>query len=203
MAFGSIFRNWQRDERGTITIEFLLWMPFLAFWLVASTALFDAYKSRSHASKAAHVMSDIMSRQVEVNDAFVDDLYLLQASLLPYAPPGTLARVSTVQYLAADDTYRVQWSVPVGGGQAMTNDNIPLTILPEMADFDTIIITELSVPYQPFTHWAEIEVTEWSFALISRPRYVSAIAMLADDEPQETSALETGTGALMSASSEK
>ena len=42
MTLGSIFRDWQRDERGTMTIEFLLWMPVLASWLVVSTAFFDA-----------------------------------------------------------------------------------------------------------------------------------------------------------------
>ena len=199
MALGSIFANWQRDERGTMTVEFLLWMPILSFWLVVSTALYDAYKSRRHASNAVHVMSDIMSRQVEVTDSFASDLYMLQAKLLPNAPPGAQGRVTTIQYLADDDTYQVLWSMPVGGGEMMTNDEIPLTILPEMADFDTVIVTELAVPYQPFTHWAKIEVTEWSFAVVSRPRYVSAVAMLANAYvvAQETG----GAGTSMSESS--
>ena len=146
-------------------------------------------------------MSDIMSRQVEVTDAFVDDLFTLQDKLLPRAPAGTRTRISSVQYLAVDDTYQVLWSEPFGGGEAMANEDIPLSILPEMADFDTIIITELTVPYQPFTHWAKIEVTEWSFALVSRPRYVSAIAMISTEtetaessetEPDETSSAVNG-----------
>jgi hypothetical protein len=178
MTLGFIFRDWMRDERGTITIEFLLWLPVLSFWLVASTAFFDAYKSRGHASKAAHVMSDITSRQVEVTETFVRDLYALQAKLLPGAPAGTVARITSVRYSADEDHYEVLWSTPLGGGSAMTDHDIPRAILPAMANFDTVIVTELSVPYQPFTQWANIEISEWSFAVVSRPRYVSAIAMI-------------------------
>ena len=58
----------------------------------------------------------------------------------------------------------------------MADVDIPLTLLPQMSDFDTVILTELSVPYQPFSSWAQIEVTNWSFALVSRPRFVSSIA---------------------------
>jgi len=169
---------WKHDERGTITIEFLLWLPVLAFWFVGSAAFFDAYKSRNDAAKAAHTLSDIASRQIEISDAFLDELYLLENNLLPRAPAGKRLRVSSIQYTAVDDTYQVLWSQPLGGGVVMASADIPLTILPVMADLDTVILTELSTPYQPFTNWAKIEVTEWSFTLVSRPRFVSSIAKI-------------------------
>ncbi|HUS53298.1 MAG TPA: hypothetical protein VMY41_04735 [Thermohalobaculum sp.] len=178
MNAGNLFHDCRRDERGTITIEFVLWTPVLALWLVASAAFFDAYKSRNDASKAAQTLADIASRQIEVSDTFLNELYALQDNLLPRAPEGTLVRVSSVQYVAAVDEYQVLWSAPLGGGEAMAQENIPLGILPAMADFDTVILTELVVPYRPFTNWAKIEMTEWSFALVSRPRFVSAIAKI-------------------------
>lgn len=183
MEFGVVLRgrwhDWRRDERGTITIEFLLWMPVLAFWLVASATFFDAYKSRSDAAKAAHTLADILSRQVEVSNAFLGDLFTLETNLLPRLPASAQVRVSSVQYAAATDTYQVLWSEPLGGnGEAMVDATIPLGILPDMADLDTVVLTELSAPYQPFSNWARIEVTAWSFTLVSRPRFVSAIAKI-------------------------
>ena len=171
-----ILRGWQRDEYGSITIEFVLWLPVLAFWLVVSTAFFEAYKSRSDAMKAAQTLTDIMSRQVEVDNAFIDELYALQDQLLPRAPAGTRLRVTSVQYVGADDEYQVQWSQAAGGGQPLVTATISQEIFPQMADLDTVILTELDVPYQPFTDWGGIGNRTWSFALVTRPRFVSAIA---------------------------
>ena len=170
----SILRDWQRDEHGSITIEFLLWLPLLAFWLVVSVAFFDAYKSRDDTAKAAHTLSDIMSRQVEVSNAFFDELYELQGELLPRTPEGKWLRVTSIQYVGGE--HQVQWSRAVGGGEPIAAEDIPQEIIPEMAEFDSVILTELYVPYQPFTDWARIDVHTWSFVLFTRPRFVSAIA---------------------------
>ncbi|HUS54389.1 MAG TPA: hypothetical protein VMY41_10345 [Thermohalobaculum sp.] len=178
IEFWIMLINWRRDERGTLTIEFLLWLPILAFWLVVSAAFFDAYKSRNDAAKAAHTLSDITSRQVVVTDAFLEELFTLQDKLLPRAPEGKLLRVTSIRYSAEDEEYQVLWSEALGGGQPLTDEDIPLSIMPAMADLDSIILTELSVPYQPFTKWARITANTWSFSLISRPRFVSAIAMI-------------------------
>ena len=171
-----ILRDWRRDERGTITIEFVIWVPVLAFWLVVSAAFFDAYKSRSDAMKATQTLTDIMSRQVEVTNAFIDELYALQDQLLSRAPAGTRLRVSSIQYSGVDNEYQVLWSRTAGGGQPLVTPALSQEFFPQMADLDTVILTELDVPYQPFTDWGGIGNRTWSFALVTRPRFVSAIA---------------------------
>ena len=172
--------GWLRDEHGSVTIEFVLWTPFLCTWLVISAVLFDAYKSRYDAAKAAHTLSDIISREVEVDDAFFLDLYELQERLLPRAPAGARLRVTSIQYLAEDEEederYRVLWSEGLGGADPMVDETIPLRIMPEMANFDTVILTELHIPYRPFSDWAGIEVDTWSYRLVARPRFIAAIA---------------------------
>jgi hypothetical protein len=173
-----LLRALLRDERGTITIEFLLWMPVLAFWLVVSALYFEAYKSRSDAMKAAHTLTDIMSRQVEVTDAFIAELYALQRRLVSRAPAGTRLRISSVQYSETDEEYQVLWSRAIGGDEPLTTEMISQRFFPEMADLDTVILTELSVPYHPFTSWAGIGQRTWSFALFTRPRFVSQVAIL-------------------------
>lgn len=167
-----------RDEQGTVTIEFLLWMPLLAFWMMGSVAFFDAYKTRSDLSKAAHTLSDILSRQVEVSDGFFDEIYALQAKLLPRVVHGNELRVSSIQYQALDDTYHVVWSKALGGDPPLAAEFIPTHLLPEMADLDTVILTEVAAPYEPVSNWTLIDTDEWSFVLVSRPRFVSAIAKI-------------------------
>jgi Flp pilus assembly protein TadG len=166
----------RHDERGTITIEFLLWLPVFIFWIVISVSSFDAFRSRDEAAKAAHTLSDIMSRQTEVTDTFFTELSDLQDKLLPRAPASKWLRVTSVMYTGGD--YQVQWSRSLGGGIPLTNDDIPLALLPTMADLDTVVITEVHSPYQPIANYTGITVTEWGISLVSRPRFVSEIAMI-------------------------
>lgn len=175
-GIGRVLGRWQRAERGSITIEFMLWLPLLAFWLVASVAFFDAYKSRSDAAKAAHTLSDIMSRQVEMSNAFADELFALEDKLLPRVSAGKRLRISSIQFAA--EAYRVQWSRALGGGQPLADAEIPLALLPVMADLDTVVLTELYVPYQPVADWAGIPARAWVFAIVARPRFVSAIGKI-------------------------
>ncbi len=166
-----------RDERGSLTIEFLLWLPILAFWLVVSLAFFQAYTSRNDASNAAHALSDIMSRQTEVTDGFIAELYNLQNRLLPNAPQGTQLRVSSIEYDGDEQVHRVLWSSAIGV-EPFPSTEISVSVLPAMADNDTVILTELNVPFQPFSTWARIGSRTWRFAKVVRPRFVPAVAML-------------------------
>ncbi len=169
------FQRWAFDEHGSITVEFVIWMPLLAFWFVVSVAFFDAYKSRSDASKAAHTITDLISRQVDVDEAFLDELFALKGKLLPRVPSNSLMRISSIQYDINNDQYQVVWSSVRGSALPLTDIEVPIALLPQMAHLDSIILTELSVPYQPFTSWAGIDVTDWDFAIVSRPRFVTAI----------------------------
>jgi len=174
----SLPRRFGRDERGSLTVEFVIWVPILALWLVVSAAFFDAYKSRYDAVKAAQTISDIVSRQIEVDADFVTGLYLLQDSLLPRAPAGTKLRVTSIQYYELTDSYHVIWSNSMGGRPAMTDEEIPVDLLPQMADLDSVVLTELSVPFEPFSSWANITASSWDFELVARPRFVSSVAMI-------------------------
>lgn len=172
-------RRFLGDEGGSVTIEFVLWVPVLLVWFVVSAVFFDAYISRNRAANVAYTMTDILSRQTEVDDAFIVELFNLQEVLLPDAPPGRRFRVSSIRYEAADDRYVVLWSRAYGGpdplpeGQPVTSD-----VLPTMADLDTVILMELEVPYRPFSNWAGIGERFWTFRLVTRPRFVSQVPMM-------------------------
>jgi len=167
-----------RDERGTITIEFVIWLPLLMFWFVASVAFYQAYKSRNDASNVAHTLTDILSRQVEVNDAFFTELYALQDQLMPNAPAGATLRVTNVRYDAGNTRYEVLWSRAIGGPLPYPAGEIVSEIFPQMAGGDTVVLMELSIPYASFTDWDGVGDRTWNFAMVARPRFVSSISLV-------------------------
>lgn len=165
---------WWGDEKGTLTIEFLLWLPYLALWFIASTIFYDAYKSRNEAANAAYTLSDIITRQTEVDNQFLDSLYTLQDRLLPQADGVRTLRISSIQF--SGGKYQVLWSRSMGGGSVMKDADIPIQIMPAMAELDTVILTELAVPFIPFANWVGVRARTWSFDLVSRPRFASQVA---------------------------
>jgi len=164
-----------RDERGSLTAEFVLWVPVLGFWFALSVGVFDAYKSRNAAAKTANTIADIITREDTVDNAFLDNLLLLEQRLLPRAPSGEQLRISSIQYTAANG-YTVRWSRAMGGGQqSLTDADIPLGIMPTMAELDTIILTEVDIPWDPFDFVSVVDPQPWSFEIVARPRFVTEI----------------------------
>lgn len=171
----SQFRAFLRDERGSLTIEFVLWVPLLGFWFALSCATFDAYKSRNEAAKAANTIADIITREQQVTDDFLDDIYALEQRLLPRVPAGHELRVTSI--LFQDDAYSVHWSSVRGPGtqQPMTSEQLENLTVPTMADGDSIILVEINVPWEPILSVVVLERRSWSFDIVARPRFVDAI----------------------------
>lgn len=175
-SFSAVLTTFWRDEEGSLTIEFVLWLPYLALWFIASTIFFDAYKSRNEAANAAYTLSDVITRQTEVDDTFLASLYTLQDRLLPAADGVRRLRISSIQMVAGKP--QVLWSRAMGGGAALLDEDIPLELLPPMADLDTVILTDFSVPFRPFASWVGVSARTWDFRLVSRPRFASQIAKI-------------------------
>lgn len=166
-------RRLRRDERGSITIEFLLWVPVLVAWLVFSVPVFNAYLSRNQTAKAAHTLADIVSRKSAWSDDGFVELYQLQGKLLTTARQGFDLRVTSVQRVGAD--YLVRWSSASGGLQPLTAETFPWPDVPAIADLDSLVYTEVVVPWTPFTAVPGLTAHTWRFGIASRPRFVSAI----------------------------
>ncbi len=166
-------KRFAQDEEGSITIEFVIWVPILMLWLIGSLAFFDGYRERGRAAKASHVISDILSRQVEVSQDYVDELGELLDELLPGTPAGKWIRVTSITY--SGGVYSVQWSSVTGDGAPMTNDDIPLDMMPTMAANDTVVVTETHVPFTPMLDWVGMDSNVWESFLPNRPRFVASV----------------------------
>ena len=169
------FRNFGRDETGTMTVEFVVVFPLLMLWFVGSFVFFQTYRNYSQAEKASFAIADIMSRQSEVDSAFLDELKPLFEGMQPKPSVGEWVRFSSISF-DVDDGYEIIWSRSVGGGSALVDTDTMTEFLPAMMDGDTIILTETYVPYKPMVDWVGIPELTWANRVVTRPRYVSAVA---------------------------
>lgn len=179
-----VLKRFARDERGSITLEFVIWLPFLLFWVVFSLGVFLAMDNRADAAKATYTISDIVSRYTTtLTRDDVDDLRALMNQLLPNSANG-LMRISSIEF--DQGSYTVQWTACFGNIPPMTNDEIPLNVVPQYMDNkDTVIVTETFTPYLPILvpvpsisgdrGYAVPNSLSWQIGVASRPRFVSKI----------------------------
>lgn len=173
-------------ETGSVSMEFILIWPFLLLWLVASYVFFDVYKSQSKSAKAAYTISDIISRQEEVDTALLDDLDVLLDKLLPRSSDQKWMRISSVFFNGTD--YEVDWSYPMNPppngdpyqnkADPMTDEMIPLPIMPQLASTDSVILVEINIPYDPIVSNIGLTDQTWEPRIIVRPRYIAKIAKI-------------------------
>lgn len=189
MSLQRRFARFLRDERGNLTVEFMLWLPVLVFWLILSLVLFDAYKSRNDASKAAYVIADLVSRESVLTEDRLDMLYALQDEMIPRADPDKGLRITNVKCERKDSTspcdYQVLWSVKpssvpstVAGMDPITADeDLPEELFPPaMRDEEEMLLVEMHAPFSPLVDWVGIGANNWVFRIVTRTRYVVGLA---------------------------
>jgi hypothetical protein len=167
-----------RDESGSATLEFLIWLPWLCLWLIFSAAVFIGWDSRSSAAKAAYTTSDLLSRLDTLNSARLNQIVALHDRLALASPGTTRSRFSSIRRLvpldANDPTeeprFEVLWSCAYGFENAMTDSYIPSELIPAMQPLDTVWIVEHQVPFTPISRWGGLEAFDWSNVQITRSR---------------------------------
>lgn len=186
-------RRFARDERGNLTMEFVLWVPVLMFWLMLSLVVYDAYSTRNRASKAAYTISDIISRKSVLDSTTLEQVYLLQQKLLPRAGENKALRITNIRCNKEleDDpcTYEIVWSikkVPEGGLDGYevidTLEKLPVGLLPPMRDREEVLLVDLNVPFKAISEWVGIDAQEWEVRVVTRTRYVAGLSLGQDLE---------------------
>ena len=167
-----------QDEHGSISIEFVVIMPLLLFLMTGGLAYWDAFHSNTQTARVAFAINDIMSRHDVVDDTDMTYLYDLQLKMLPADLDETTLRITSICF--EDDLHRVLWSyrqVAEGAPDPgpLLEENIPVSILPDMEPQDSVILTEVSARWQPHFLNVGIGTHVWRSALVTRPRFVKII----------------------------
>lgn len=184
----SAFETFRRDERGSLTIEFCLWVPVLIFWLVLSITVYDTYRSRMQASNVAFIISDIVSRLTEFTTQNLTDIEALQTELLIGVPGQAELRITSVTCIkAAPDlpcTYTVNWSVRSSSSSSLaiiTNPNeLPVLLFPTMQDREEILLVDQTVPHTPISASVGLAPRSWDTRLVTRSRNSRGLAATPD-----------------------
>lgn len=165
------------DEEGAISVEFVITFPLLMFWFIGSFVYFDAYRSSSQTAKVAYAISDFMSRQEDaVTSEVVDKLVDLQTKMMPHRLEDLGLRITSICFVEEEGAYKVMWSDARGVYKGapmdeLTDLDIPIDILPIMADQDSIILTEVYAVWSPHANWVGLTTLTWKNRPVIRPRF--------------------------------
>lgn len=167
-----------RNEEGAISVEFVIILPLLLSWYVGSFAFFDGFRDYNVATKAGYTIGDILSRQTEIDNDYLDGMEALLEQLT-WADDAVYIRVSSVTF-TTDDGYEVDWSYVTAEANALTTEMIYLfdldeDYLPIMSSGESIIVVETYVPYVP-AFGVGATARTWHHVVVTRPRFTSRLA---------------------------
>lgn len=188
------------EERGTLTMEFVCWLPLLLFWMIGTVALFEGYSRRNEAAKAHYTVTDALSRSETASHQDMASFHALYELLTPSFPRGEVMRITQIAYIEVDGemVYAVDWSCAfprerdedgnVVGIATYDHDDVPVGLMPSLALNQRILLVQSAVPYVPaFTLSGLIESRLLDFDTITRLRRVPALELTSTgdvcDEP--------------------
>lgn len=191
------FRGKIGEESGTITIEFVIVFPLLVAWFLGSFIYFDAYRSNTLSAKVAFTISDLMARSNQVTPADMALYYDVQERMMPGRISESYLRISSICYRerevagVTEGEYRLHWSdvhddywdsssgLPENVEKYTDDADIPVALMPLMADGDSVILTEVFAVWTPIAEqisgYMGLERSIWTNRLVERPRFVTVI----------------------------
>lgn len=150
-AFLRHLRRFAGDTRGNISIEALIWLPFILFVLAATFSLHDAFRYKALNTKAAYTISDAISRETDpIDPAYLDGMVEL-LNFLVRPGGGSSLRVTLVRYDGNNNTYHTEWSKTRGSLSSLQTAQLAdmHDQLPRMLHNERVIVVETETYYDP------------------------------------------------------
>jgi len=174
--FKNILRRFSGETTGSISVEFMLILPLLFWWYAASFIFYDAFSTHSKSVKVSYMISDILSRQTEIDNAYLDGLETFVKYMTRV--DGVWVRITSVQYSDVNG-YEVVWSYSTGTEAALVTSvlyshQVVEDFLPIMASGETILLAETYVDYDPAYDVGFLART-WSNVIVTRPRFAPQV----------------------------
>lgn len=171
----SLMTRFRASEVGATTVEFMIVMPLVIFWFGGSFTFFQAYSESTRAVKATYTIADILSRQLEVDNDYIDDMNTLYASIMSKDTNDVWIRVSSIEM--TEDGLELDWSQPFGMHLPLEDDtDIPTELIPTLVEGETVILVESHTPYTPFQSYIGIEARTLTKKVVVSPRFNSKLA---------------------------
>lgn len=186
MGFVRFLKSLRRNDTGTASIELLLMVPMFVLIIGMTMTSYGYFKASSRDAKAAYAMADAISRETRnINPDFMTTLRKMQ-SFITDTENGVGFRISVVDYSPYKKDYRIRWSRKRQNGEIA----IPAADLerlrpnlPNLANFETILVMETFLNHQPFRSVVGLEPVQFRHVAISRPRNGPQICWSTDTDP--------------------
>lgn len=172
----ALLANFWTDTRGSVTVEFILAMPFVFWAFMATYVYFDGYHQSTANLKAAYTISDLISRETtDIDDAYVDSMFTL-FGLMTHTPSDISLRISVIRWDATADRYYVNWSANRGFPAELNDGTIGAfaSKLPNMPDNEIVILVETQNTFTPLFRIG-LEKTKLENFVFTRPRFVDQL----------------------------
>lgn len=156
----SFLQRFQHDERGSLSVEFVLMTPILVWVFLSCIVYFDVFRVETNSVRATITLAELFSREETVNTSYIENAHSVLEELT-FEESAPDYRVTVFSFLEfdpadpADDEYRVVWSDHRGMGAPLTNADL-VTLdndgrLPIMANFAQNVFIETRTEYDaPF-----------------------------------------------------
>lgn len=170
-------RGFARDEKGMISIEFVIWMPLILVVMASTFTLFEAFRQKSLNVKAAYTISDAISRETDpIDPAYLDGML----SVLRYLTDSDGSygmRVTLVRYDAADDAYEVAWSQTRGNFAVMDGETLAgfRDKLPALLHNERVIVVETETAHTPVFNIPALQPQSFYNFVFTRPRFAPQV----------------------------
>lgn len=173
----SRFRQFRDDASGSVSVEFILAMPFVFWSFMGIYVFFDGYRQSAVNLKAAYTISDLISRETtELNDTYIDSMYELMG-LMTRSSSTVKMRISVLRWDEDDDRYYVDWSENRGFIAEHDNNTVQdiADQLPIMPDNERVILVETRNVFVPL-YKVGMENKNLDNFVFTRPRFAPQVA---------------------------
>jgi len=168
------------DNQGVAAVEFAIVFPLLIVFLTGSMSLFDGLRGARVYGQAATTVADLVTRQIEMNNDKLSDMYATAAALT-----GQYSRVSNYQISITsivnefdsrgNTDLSIAWSRGNASGAALNADDLGNYDLPQLFEGESVILVVMSGTYTPAI-WADaVGHISYHRHALRRPRFVPEI----------------------------
>lgn len=181
--------GFRKSDDGSASIELLFMVPLLSLITFSMVTYFAAFRAQTHATRAATVMTDMVSREVAViTPAYLQGVEGLMKTLV-HTDQNPDFRLTAFTYDADNSVYQVAWSKDNGamGPLDDTAINEVAHRLPMLKDGQRAILMETSVEYTPLLDIGLGKRTFENFT-VAAPRFVPQLCYMVDENADPQSA---------------
>jgi len=163
-----------KNDHGGTTVEFMFAMPLIMFWVGGTFTFFDAFSEYTKSVKASYTVADILSRQTDIDDDYIDSMNQLFANFMAESTNDVWIRVSSIE--KNGDDLAIDWSTATGiHNPLILASEIPDERIPDLLDEESIILVETHTPYVPFLDYIGLQSRTYKNVVVVSPRFTSQL----------------------------